>query len=104
LYQTEAGIDVVRAVHLDMTGRSIPKDPPVTRRRFIVEHLDSAVYLTDQPSRTPSVADHPYAPSSCGSHGIIPPAVVMGYPLALDGPEQTFAPPPTTCRDVSICE
>ena len=57
-----------------------PQRPPVTRRRFIVEQLDSAVYMGDQPPRTPSVADRPYAPSSCGSHGIIPPGSRDGLP------------------------
>ncbi len=60
MFQTEPGIDVVRALHPDITGRSIPKDPPVTGRRFIVEHPDSVAYLADQPPRTPAVADHPY--------------------------------------------
>jgi hypothetical protein len=60
LFQTEAGIDVVRALHLDMTGRSIPDDPPVNGRRFIVEHLDAAACMAHERARTPSVADHPY--------------------------------------------
>jgi predicted ATP-grasp superfamily ATP-dependent carboligase len=58
LFQTEAGIDVVRAMHLDMTGSSIPNDPPVTGRRFIVEHLDAAARLAYQPAKSSSVSDH----------------------------------------------
>lgn len=60
LFQTEAGIDVVQALHLDMTGRPIPNGPPVTGRRFIVEHLDAAACMAHQRARTPSVADHHY--------------------------------------------
>ena len=106
LFQTEAGIDVVRALHLDMTGRSIPDDPPVTGRRFIVEHLDAAAYMAYQPPRTPSVADHPYHRTEFAwiSWDDPGPDSRDGYPPALDGPEQTFAPPPTTCPDVSLCE
>ncbi len=40
LFETQAGIDVVRAQHLDLTGRPIPPSPQVTGRRIIVEHAD----------------------------------------------------------------
>jgi predicted ATP-grasp superfamily ATP-dependent carboligase len=40
LFETQAGIDVVRAQHLDLTGRRIPASPQVTGRRIIVEHAD----------------------------------------------------------------
>lgn len=40
LFQTTAGIDVVRALHLDLTGRTIPDAEPVVGRRLIVENLD----------------------------------------------------------------
>jgi D-aspartate ligase len=74
LFQAEGGIDVVRAMHLDMDWKIPPNDPPVTGRRFIVEHLDAAAHMAYRPQRTPSVADHPYNRiESRGSHGMIPP-------------------------------
>jgi D-aspartate ligase len=41
LFETTAGIDVVRAMHLDLTGRPIPAGPPITGRGFSVEILDA---------------------------------------------------------------
>jgi predicted ATP-grasp superfamily ATP-dependent carboligase len=41
LFETTAGIDVVRAMHLDLTGRPVPTAPQVTGRGFSVEILDA---------------------------------------------------------------
>jgi D-aspartate ligase len=40
LFETAAGIDVVRALHLDLTGRTVPASQFVKRRKIIVEHMD----------------------------------------------------------------
>ncbi|BBY59669.1 ATP-grasp domain-containing protein [Mycolicibacterium sarraceniae] len=40
LFETEAGVDVVRALHLDLTGRDIPSAGQVEARRFLLENLD----------------------------------------------------------------
>lgn len=40
LFETEAEVDVVRALHLDITGREVPPSTQVNGRRFVVEHLD----------------------------------------------------------------
>ncbi|GAA0688636.1 hypothetical protein GCM10010193_48400 [Kitasatospora atroaurantiaca] len=40
VFETEGGVDVVRALHLEMTGRRTPESPPVNGRRLIVEHID----------------------------------------------------------------
>jgi predicted ATP-grasp superfamily ATP-dependent carboligase len=40
LFETEAGIDVVRALHLDLTGRDVPRARQVGQRRIVVEHID----------------------------------------------------------------
>jgi D-aspartate ligase len=40
LFENEAGIDVVRALHLDMTGRAVPSPRPVEHRRFMAEYHD----------------------------------------------------------------
>jgi hypothetical protein len=39
-FETEAGIDVVRALHLDLTGRDVPSSPQVGNRRIVIEHVD----------------------------------------------------------------
>jgi D-aspartate ligase len=40
LFVDDAGIDVVRALHLDLTGRAVPRSRQVDGRRFVVEHYD----------------------------------------------------------------
>ncbi len=45
LFETTAGIDVVRAMHLDLTGRPIPPGAPVAGRGFFVEYLDAPARL-----------------------------------------------------------
>jgi D-aspartate ligase len=43
LYRNASGIDVVQAMHLDLTGRKVPQSPGFRRRSFIVENYDLAV-------------------------------------------------------------
>jgi len=45
LFETYAGVDVVRALHLDLSGRPIPPADPVEGRRFTVEILDGPARL-----------------------------------------------------------
>ena len=40
LFETDTGIDVLRALYLDMTGQGIPPGDQVSGRRIIVEHID----------------------------------------------------------------
>jgi D-aspartate ligase len=40
LFENDLGIDVVRAMHLDLTGRAVPAGRPVPGRRFVVENHD----------------------------------------------------------------
>ena len=40
LFETEAGVDVVRALHLDLTGRDIPRAREAEGKRIVVEHVD----------------------------------------------------------------
>ncbi len=40
LFETESGVDVVRALHLDMTGRKVPPAREALGKRIIVEHVD----------------------------------------------------------------
>jgi predicted ATP-grasp superfamily ATP-dependent carboligase len=39
MFETEDGVDVVRALHLDLTGRARPTKPQIEGRRFVIEHL-----------------------------------------------------------------
>jgi D-aspartate ligase len=48
LFETEAGIDVVRALHLDLTGRPVPAGPQCYNRRLVVEHLDIPARLSSR--------------------------------------------------------
>jgi D-aspartate ligase len=45
LFETEQGIDVVRALYLDLTGRAVPAGAARTGRRIIVEHIDLVARL-----------------------------------------------------------
>ncbi len=40
LFENEAGVDVVRALHLDLTGRDVPRAREVEGKRISVEHVD----------------------------------------------------------------
>ncbi|WP_051967532.1 carboxylate--amine ligase [Kitasatospora mediocidica] len=40
LFENEHGVDVVRAMHLDLTGRPVPASPQRDRRSFVVGQLD----------------------------------------------------------------
>ncbi|MGQ0774466.1 MAG: carboxylate--amine ligase [Pseudonocardiales bacterium] len=45
LFSDDAGVDVVVAAHLDLTGRPISAGPPLTGRRFLVENYDPVAAL-----------------------------------------------------------
>ncbi len=51
MFENDAGIDVVRAMHLDLSGRPIPAGTPIDGERFIVEpwNLQSLAADRDQP-------------------------------------------------------
>ena len=60
LFETRAGIDVVRALHLDLTGREVPAAPMRAGRGFVVENLDSRAVLARRRLRPESDAPpHP---------------------------------------------
>jgi predicted ATP-grasp superfamily ATP-dependent carboligase len=58
LFETVHGVDVVRALHLDLTGREVPQGPQVARE-FVVGQLDLLSRAATARSRRPS----PGAPS-----------------------------------------
>ncbi|MGC0423039.1 ATP-grasp domain-containing protein [Embleya sp. AB8] len=45
MFETDRGLDVVRALHLDLTGRPIPSGVQREGRRYIAEHLDVAAFV-----------------------------------------------------------
>jgi predicted ATP-grasp superfamily ATP-dependent carboligase len=87
LFESGASIDVVRAQHLDLTGRAIPRSAQVIGRQIIVEHVDVAARLAyarlDRRARAARSAHAP--PASPGQPG-------PGQP----GPGQAGPPGPVT--------
>ncbi|MFC9591067.1 ATP-grasp domain-containing protein [Streptomyces sp. NPDC056944] len=61
LFTDPDGLDVVRALHLDLTGRPVPPHSPVHGRRFVVENY-AALSLLASPRRR-------YAPEPDGTRG-----------------------------------
>ncbi len=45
MFVDERGLDVVRAQHLDLTGRPVPPGTPAEGRTFVVEHMDAIAGL-----------------------------------------------------------
>lgn len=45
LFENESGIDVVRAMHLDLTGRTVPEGEQLAGRRYVVENIDLPALL-----------------------------------------------------------
>lgn len=45
LFENESGVDVVRAMHLDLTGRSVPEGEQRAGHRYIVENIDLPALL-----------------------------------------------------------
>src|SRR5262249_32788166 len=58
-FVTEAGIDVVRALYLDLTGQTVPISSQDFRRRFIVENLNLASRLLSRSDRTSKAVKGP---------------------------------------------
>ncbi|MEU6818253.1 ATP-grasp domain-containing protein [Streptomyces sp. NPDC046860] len=45
LFESESGVDVVRALHLNLTGRPVPEGGQRAGRRFVVENIDLPAWL-----------------------------------------------------------
>lgn len=45
LFESESGVDVVRALHLDLTGRPVPAGEQRSGHRFVVENIDLPALL-----------------------------------------------------------
>lgn len=54
LFRTTAGVDVVRALHLDLSQRRIPAGRQVDARELVVEHLDAGAALLERLGAAPS--------------------------------------------------
>lgn len=59
LFESEAGVDVVRALHLDLTGRRVPEGEQRAGHRFVVENIDVPALLAYRRSGYTT----PHAPS-----------------------------------------
>ncbi len=60
LFETPAGIDVIRAQYLDLTGEPVPPGDQINGRRIVVEHINRLSRLGERGSgyRTPSAPGH----------------------------------------------
>jgi predicted ATP-grasp superfamily ATP-dependent carboligase len=56
LFENDAGVDVVRALHLDLTRRAVPEGAQIEGRGFIVENHDAMAALAYRRLRTGSKA------------------------------------------------
>ncbi|MEU8519576.1 ATP-grasp domain-containing protein [Streptomyces sp. NBC_01216] len=54
LFTDTSGLDVVRALHLDLTGRPVPDHSPAYGRRFVVENYAALSMLSSPARRGPS--------------------------------------------------
>jgi D-aspartate ligase len=52
-FRTTAGMDLVRALHLDLSGRRIPAGGQIDGRELIVEHLDAVASIAALVRRRP---------------------------------------------------
>ncbi|MEU9184013.1 ATP-grasp domain-containing protein [Streptomyces sp. NPDC048484] len=61
LFENESGIDVIRALHLNLTGRPVPEGEQLAGRRYIVENIDLPALLAYRRSgyTTPHAPAHP---------------------------------------------
>jgi len=58
LFTTDSDIDVVRALHLDLTSRPVPAGSQADNRRLVIEHIDIPARIVRHVSRTPAPATH----------------------------------------------
>jgi len=96
LSETESGVDVVRALHLDLTGRQVPRSPQIEGKRIVLEHVDVPARLTrrllaPRPQRTDPPRMLSPAPDGGGSEVVttefawmaaddpLPFVVMLGY-------------------------
>jgi D-aspartate ligase len=56
MFVTEQQIDVLQALHLDLTGRAIPHGPQVDNRRLVLEHIDLPARLINRLGRYDTVS------------------------------------------------
>jgi D-aspartate ligase len=64
LFENQAAVDVVRALHLDLTGRPVPRAEQVERKRIIVEHVDVPAHFAYRRLGAGSAQPGPAEPTS----------------------------------------
>ncbi|WP_329064766.1 carboxylate--amine ligase [Streptomyces sp. NBC_01429] len=62
LFADRAGVDVVRALHLDLTGRAVPAQVAAHGRRFVVENYALLSVLSSARSSSPDAPASPDSP------------------------------------------
>ena len=95
LFQTADGIDVLRALYLDMTGQSVPPGDQVNGRRIVVEHVDLLARIGQRGSgdTTPSAPRRRPPPNSPGWPATIAPGGRDAAPVRRARPVRTHSPP-----------
>ena len=78
LFETEAGLDVVRAMHLDLTGRPVPASPQVNGRKLIVENIDPLAQLSYRRRAAAPAAELPAPVGQLAGQGAAGPAAPGG--------------------------
>lgn len=55
MFENDAGIDVVRAMHLDMSGRPIPDGSEIIGERFVIEPWELANWMSNRHKTRPAL-------------------------------------------------
>lgn len=87
LFQTADGIDVIRALYLDMTGQSVPPGEQISGRRIVVEHIDLLARMAQRGRGYPT----PSAPARAASTELA--WLALDDPLPLAAMLPRFAKP-----------
>jgi len=95
LFENDRGIDLIRALHLDLTGRVIPPGPQVDDRQLIVEHIDIPSRILSRTALRRRSELEPSRHSATGTGGL---TTERGW-LALDDPLPMLA---VLARPVSV--
>jgi predicted ATP-grasp superfamily ATP-dependent carboligase len=84
LFETDTGLDVLRAMHLHLTGREVPPSTPLYGRGFVVEHLDL-------PARVAYRGGHALTGRGASTQTVEEGLQVVAGPEIDDGPEPARA-------------
>ena len=102
LFETEAGVDVVRAMHLDLTGLDVPRGRELDGRRIVVEHVDvpARIVYWMRGRRTPPASPSDPAGRGPAHHQPEPGSTEYAW-LATDDPLPFFVMIPHALRSAA---